>query len=331
MSGPVHVASRAGVVVIGRNEGERLQRCLESVLRETDMVVYVDSGSSDGSVALARAMGALTVELDPSEPFTAARARNEGLRFLREREPGMAYVQFVDGDCELLAGWLALAHAFLEERKDVALVCGRLRERDPGRSVYNLLCEIEWDALPGEARRCGGIALARTEAIARVGGFRVDLIAGEEPELCIRLRAAGWRVWRLEPDMALHDAAITRFGQWWRRSRRAGFAYAEGASLHGQAPERHYVREAARAYFWGIALPLTALAAFVAAWPLGVLAFAAYPVQVIRLALQGRRRAPENWWRAAFLVLGKFPEAQGQIEFLVRRWRHGGSRLIEYK
>jgi hypothetical protein len=54
-------------------------------------------------------------------------------------------------------------------------------------------------------------------------------------------------------------------------------------------------------------------------------------VQVIRLALQGRRRAPENWWRAAFLVLGKFPEAQGQIEFLVRRWRHGGSRLIEYK
>jgi GT2 family glycosyltransferase len=300
-----------GVVVIGRNEGQRLARCLESV--PDGVLVYVDSGSTDGSPALARAQGVDVVELDAATPFTAARARNAGVK----RLPEVEYVQFLDGDCELAMGWLEKAGKFLSENPRIAVVCGRLREKHPQRSVYNLLCDIEWDAPRGEARTCGGIAMMRRAALASVGGWRSDLIAGEEPEICARLRAAGWRIWRLDAEMAAHDAAILRFGQWWRRTLRGGYAFAQGAAL----------RESRSAWLWGFALPLSALAAlpWLGLWTLIILA--AYPLQVVRLALRGTRSPRENWWRALFLVLGKFAEVAGQIKFRLER----KARLIEYK
>jgi glycosyltransferase involved in cell wall biosynthesis len=229
---------RYAVVVIGRNEGERLRRCLRS-LAAADLVVYVDSSSTDGSPQSARALGADIVMLDMTSPFTAARARNAGYRRLRQRAPECQYVQFVDGDCELDGVWLDQAVSFLDANERIAAVAGRLRERCPERTIYNWMCHREWDIPAGETRWCGGIAMMRTQAIDKAGGFREDLIAGEEPELCVRLRAAGWRIWRLDIPMATHDAAMTRFAQWWRRAARGGYAQAEGAALHSAPPERH--------------------------------------------------------------------------------------------
>ena len=322
---------KIGVVVIGRNEGERLKVCLSSLGAAAGKAVYVDSGSTDGSVGMARARGVEVVELDMRIPFTAARARNEGLRRLRELAPDLSLVQFVDGDCEVAAGWIEEAAAWLAAHRDVASVCGRRRERFPERSVYNMLCDIEWDTPVGEAKASGGDVLTRIEALAAVGGYRADLIAGEEPELCVRLRAAGWRVWRLDREMTLHDAAITRFGQWWKRTLRAGYAFAQGVDLHGAPPERHCVREARRAWFWGLWIPsgILGVSLWWGAWAIALLLV--YPLQIARLALQGGRTAGENWWRAAFLVLGKFPEMLGQAKFLFHRHLGVKSRLIEYK
>lgn len=320
-----------GVVVIGRNEGERLRKCLESVKGDAYRVIYVDSGSTDRSVTMARGMGVEVMELDMRIPFTAARARNEGFSKLLELSPGLAHVQFVDGDCEIIAGWLETASTFLNEHNDVAMVCGRLRERYRERSVYNLLCDMEWDTPVGAAKACGGIAMMQAAAFSQAGGYRAGLIAGEEPELCIRLRAAGWRVWRLDAEMALHDADMARFGQWWRRSIRNGYAFAEGVALHGAPPERHWTRESRRAWFWGGAIPL---ATFSAVWSWGVPGFALlafYPLQIIRLALLGERSARENWWRAFFLVIGKFPEMLGQMKYWWNRICNRTNTLIEYK
>ena len=320
-----------GVVVIGRNEGERLRRCLESINGKVDRVVYVDSGSSDGSVALALGMGAGVVELDLSIPFTAARARNEGAKLLLKLTPGLDYIQFVDGDCELVDGWLATAIAYLDGHKKVAMVCGRLRERYPERSIYNMLCDIEWDTVIGETKACGGIAMVRIAAFKAEGGYRADLIAGEESELCVRLRRRGWQVWRLDAEMALHDAAITRFGQWWKRTVRTGYAYAEGVHLHGDPPERHRVKESRRAWIWGLGIPVVTVS--ITIW-LGMWGFAMlliYPAQVVRLALRGTRYTRENWWRALFLVMGKLPEAIGQMHFIYNRLAGKAASLIEYK
>jgi GT2 family glycosyltransferase len=321
----------AGLVAIGRNEGDRLRKCLMSVVGQVGVVVYVDSGSTDGSVDMARSLGVVAVELDMTRPFTAARARNEGFERLRELAPELDYVQFVDGDCEVVAGWLEKAVLFLNEHQDAAVVCGRRRERYPDRSVYNLLCDMEWDTPVGEAKSCGGDAMMRADAFERVGGFRDALIAGEEPELCVRLRMNGWKIWRMGEEMTLHDAAISRIGQWWKRTMRCGYAYAEGAHLHGTAPERHRVKESRRVWIWGLAIPavIVCLSIFLGIWGLATLLI--YPAQVVRLAFNGTRSVRENWWNALFLVLGKFPEALGQMKFLYNRLSGHSAHLIEYK
>ena len=320
-----------GLVVIGRNEGDRLRKCLKSVVGLVSKVVYVDSGSTDGSVNMARALGVEVVELDMAVKFTAARARNEGFGCLRETALELEYVQFVDGDCEVVPGWLVKAAQFLDEHHNVAVVCGRRRERYPNRTVYNMLCDIEWDTPVGEAKACGGDALMRSDALENVGKYRDDLIAGEEPELCVRFRAAGWKIWRLGEEMTLHDAAILRFGQWWKRALRSGYAYAEGAYLHGAPPERHRVKESRRVWIWGFAIPVVTvcLVIWLGVWSLMLLLI--YPVQTVRLALRGKRTTRANWWHALFLVLGKFPEAMGQLSFLNNRLAGKTARLIEYK
>lgn len=323
---------RIGVVAIGRNEGARLRRCLESVCETSRRVVYVDSGSSDGSADLSRTLGVPVVQLNTETPFTAARARNQGFRRLLELHPDLEYVFFLDGDCEVVPGWLERAVLFLDQHPGVAVVWGCRRERYPEKSVYNMLCDIEWqDIRPGETKICGGDAVMRVNAFQEVSGYRADLICGEEPELCIRLRKAGWRVWRTNDNMTLHDAALYRFAQWWRRMLRSGYAYAQGANIHGARPECHWVSESRRARLWGLCIPLAVLTLTLALGWWALLFFLIYPLQMIRLAVAGTRSPRENWWRAGALVVSKFPEALGQLKFLVGRYRRVQSRLIEYK
>lgn len=327
-------ANDVGAVAIGRDEGPRLLRCLDSLLGAAAAVVYVDSGSTDGSVAAAEARGAVVVELDRSAPFTAARARNAGFDRLRRRRPDLRYVQFVDGDCEVVDGWIARAVAELEARPEAAVACGRRRERSPGASIYNRLADLEWDTPIGEAKACGGDALMRVEALRGVGGFDPTLIAGEEPDLCVRLRAEGWTIRRIDAEMTRHDAAMTRFGQWWRRHVRAGHAFAEGAARHGAPPERHWVRESSSNWFWGLGVPSMALGL---AWPssgLSLLAMLGYPAIATRAARHRRRRG-DPWRHAALFgaacALSKFPQSWGQLGFVSDRLRGRRRALIEYK
>jgi glycosyltransferase involved in cell wall biosynthesis len=320
-----------GVVAIGRNEGERLKRCLHSALNATPHVVYVDSGSQDGSVAFARSVGADVVELDTSIPFTAARARNAGFQRLKERVPALEFVQFVDGDCEFAGGWLEQAAAFLRASPKAAVACGRRRERYPERSIYNRLCDAEWNTPVGRALACGGDAMMRAQAFEDAHGFREDLIAGEEPELCLRMRERGGEIWRLDAEMTRHDAAMTRFAQWWGRSVRAGHAFAEGAALHGKSPQRHWVRESRSSWFWGAGLPMAALLAAAIVGPWGLLLFLAYPLQFLRMLGRSNDDASLKVPRTFFLLLGKFPEVLGQLRYWRNRVARRRSLLIEYK
>lgn len=317
---------KLGVVVIGRNEGERLRWCLNSVLPFTPCTVYVDSGSTDGSTALATQLGAHVHELDMSRPFTAARARNAGFRHLVSLHPDVRFVQFVDGDCEIVAGWLTAAAGFLRDQPQHAVVCGRRRERDPERSVYNRLCDEEWNTPIGDARSCGGDAMMRVSALVDVGGYRDDLIAGEEPELCVRLRQAGWRIHRLDQEMTLHDAAMTSARQWWTRTVRSGYAFAQGASIHGAPPERHWVRETRRAWFWAGLLPLGIVLSVALLGPSGAFLGLAYPLQWLRLFLR-TRSAPAS----TFLLAGKFAELWGALKFFRAHRRGVAGTIIEYK
>nr|WP_314262185.1 glycosyltransferase [uncultured Devosia sp.] len=326
MTGTGH---RVGTVVIGRNEGQRLLDCLASLGALAGSVVYVDSGSNDGSQAKAAAAGVEVLDLDLSRPFTAARARNAGYAALLQRHPGPEFVQFVDGDCMLDPGWIDAATGFLDEKPDVALVCGRRREKFPDRSIYNAMCDDEWDGPVGAILESGGDFLVRTSAFSAVGGFRDSLIAGEEPELCLRLREQGWTIWRLRQEMTLHDANITSLGQWWRRATRGGHAFAEVSWLHRHSPRRIWQRNVTRALGWSAIAPVAALGSLVTPWSLGLLL--AYPATIARQSMRQGAASPASWRNAFFFTLGKFAETQGIARYHFDRLRGKRSTLIEYK
>jgi GT2 family glycosyltransferase len=323
------------IVAIGRNEGDRLKSCLRAAKSGAQTVVYVDSGSADGSAAYARSVGCTVIELDSSRPFSAARARNEGFGRLMELDPEVEVVQFVDGDCDLVEGWLEQGTATLRERSHVGVVFGHVREINREATVYNRLCDLEWQRTPGEIGACGGIFMVRAEAFRAVGGFRADVIAAEDDEFCVRLRRAGWKILLVDAAMVGHDAAMTHFSQWWRRARRTGHAYAQVAAIHGRGEERYFVRDCRKIWLWALVFPVLALglAPFTYGWSLLVL-LSLYALQFDRIYLNGKKRG----WRtgdalvyAWFTVIGKFPMLEGLLAFHWRRGRGQTPTIMEHK
>ena len=315
-----------GLVAIGRNEGDRLKLCLRSVPANIPMV-YVDSASTDDSVAFARSVGAKVVELNMALPFTAARARNEGAETLLRAHPETEYIQFVDGDCELESDWFAIAANFLSANHSIAAVCGRRSERFPDASIYNRMCDAEWDTPIGEANACGGDAMVRTAAFSQVGGYDPSMIAGEEPELCQRLRATGWRIWRLDTPMTIHDADMHRTAQWWQRAVRSGFGYAQVWKKTGASgSDILYRREVISALFWTFGIIFVGFLATVIFGPLGLaIAPIAWAVQLIRLTVR------EGFTKGLHLLLGKIAETVGILRFAVGSLRGRKQGAIFYK
>jgi len=323
-----------GVVVIGRNEGDRLIKCLNSVMPDENLVVYVDSASSDSSIANAIAKRVEVVELDMSIPFSAARARNEGYKRLIEINPNIEFVQFVDGDCELVSGWLDQASIVLKNNPDTAIVCGRRRERYPSKTIYNYLCDLEWDTLVGEAKACGGDFLVKSEVFQAVGGFNPAVIAGEEPEMCFRLRSLGWKIERIDCEMTLHDAAMTRFSQWWKRAVRGGHAYAQGKAMHGKSSENYYVKEYYSIIFWASVIHFFTMVLAIFSSPVFLLIFFLYPLQVLKITyneLARRKLMKDSFYIAFFSMLAKFPQLIGIINFHKSRITNRKLEIIEYK
>jgi GT2 family glycosyltransferase len=275
------------------------------------------------------------VELDLSVPFTAARARNAGFEYLLQVKPEVEFVQFVDGDCRVVEGWLERATRELVTQPEVVVVCGRRREEFPNNSVYNRLCDIEWNTPIGEAKACGGDSMMRMSALKKVGGFNPTLIAGEEPELCVRLRRGGGKILRIDAEMTLHDAQITSFSQWWKREIRNGHAYAEGAWLHGRSPERHWVKESFRSWFWALLLPLLAVASLLPTRGLSILlllmAYTLLAYRVYRLTRLRGFQQKDAIFYALFCVLEKYPKLLGQIRFHIYTLLKRQRTLVEYK
>lgn len=324
-----------GVVAIGRNEGERLRRCLQSVVGHGRPVVYVDSGSTDDSVAFARSIGVDVVELDMSMPFTMSRGRNAGWQRLLDRDPNLLFIQFVDGDCEVIPSWIDTAAKQMKERDDLAAISGRRRERYPDKTVYNRLADMEWDTPVGEADAVMGDMMVRVEALKAVDGFDDGVIAAEDDDLCVRMRGKGWKILRVEDEMSIHDAAMTRFSQWWKRMVRCGHGFAQVHGLHGKPPMRHFHRELRRTVVWGGVLPLLAI---LLAWPtfglsllvaLGLYAVSMFRTYRYRRGLGDPQRAARSY--AWFVTLSKFPSMLGALTWWKRRALGQAATIIEYK
>jgi GT2 family glycosyltransferase len=338
-----------GVVVIGRNEGERLERCLRSLVGHAGVIVYVDSGSTDGSQDFARSLGVEVLALDMSTGFTAARARNAGTARVRELAPGARFVQFVDGDCEVAPGWLEAGQRAFAADAQIAAVSGRLRERFPEKSLYNRLADLEWDRPVGEEKSCGGNAMMRVAAFMQVGGFDPTLIAGEEPELCARLRAAGLRIMRLADEMALHDIAMTTRAQWMKRAQRHGHAIVEVSYFRTPASRGLFTAQIRSALIWGLGwfvgvvvfyvLGMIATA-FVSVWLgvvlliLCVMVLCGWAAQRKKIMAQGMAKGLDRSTAdqyADLVLASKRQTVWGMASYLWDRVRGRRKGVIEYK
>lgn len=321
------------VVIVGRNEGERLVRCLESV-QASDYppdrieIIYVDSNSTDGSGERAEASGARVIVINPERPCAAA-GRNTGWRQARYE-----LVHFLDGDTVLHEKWLRKAVRAMRD-PGVACVAGRRREVAPHATVYNFWMDCDWPHGAGPVESCAGDALFRRSVLDKQEGFDETLIAGEEPDLCFRIRdQLGMTILQLDEPMTLHDVNMTRFSEYWHRCFRTGHAYAEVGGRHKGYTRwrRNRWRVMIHALFPVVAGILSlAIWSF---WPI-VVWMALIAASVLRSTC--RQRARIGSWRGAFvyalhLILSKWPTAMGQCDYWWRRWLKRRPRsLIEYR
>lgn len=322
-----------GAVVIGRNEGERLKQCMKSVLGQIDKILYVDSGSTDGSAEYVKSIGVDVLPLDMNLPFSAARARNIGFKLLNEKNDELQYIQFIDGDCQCCEGWLVYAYTYLQNNETVAVVAGKRSEKYPEKSIYNMLCDIEWNTPTGEAKACGGDFMIRKKAFKQVGGFNDTVIAGEEPELCYRLKKKNWSIIRLDHPMTIHNAEIIHFSQWWKRCQRSGHAYAQGLFLHIHDGKKYCLKESIRIWFWAIIFPTFIFISSVFINIYSIFIATAYIFQFVRIVFRNYKRIKKfklSSIYALFTIIGKWPEFIGQLIFLKKKLLKEKFTIIEY-
>lgn len=326
-------SSKIGLVIIGRNEALHLKRNLPKLADVFYTAVFVDSDSSDNSIEIAKNNALEVVELDLSKPFTAGRARNEGWQWLLAQNPDLDYIQFIDGDCELSTNFITNAVEYMEDNPKVAVVAGRRRELYPEASLYNAMCEVEWNSPVGAAKSCGGDFLIRASVLTETSGFNPTVIAGEEPEMCVRIRAAGHEIHRLDQDMTFHDANMHSVKQWWLRSERAGHAYAQGYAIHGQAPESMNKREVIRILVLG-SFFIFALLVSIFIDIRFLLLLLVYPFQAFRVYKNFNQRDHTQYQRKAYAISCGFayvPQFFGILKFYWRRITGVTATIIEYK
>jgi glycosyltransferase involved in cell wall biosynthesis len=330
-------AIELSVVIIGRNEGERLVACIQSVKKiplppEKLEIIYVDSASTDDSPTQAAALGATVLRVQPERP-AAAIGRNAGWRAAHA-----PYILFLDGDTLLHPDFYSTAQKEFTD-SSVAVVWGHRRERYPERSLYQRVLDLDWVYPAGLSEFCGGDALMQRHVLEEIGGYDPHLIAGEEPEMCQRMRHCGYKILHIDAPMTLHDLAITRWGQYWRRAVRAGYAYAEISQRFKQTAHPLWSRDAKKNLIHAAILMGVALFGVISSLALGsilpsILSLLFYSALVIRSAWKVRWKS--QVWMTLLLYgihshLQQIPIAMGQLSYYYNQLRGTKRQLIEYK
>lgn len=325
------------VVVIGRNEGTRLARCLESVsaMRQpgfTVETIYVDSGSTDSSICVAQALGAMVISLDSARP-TAAQGRNAGWRAAQG-----SIVLFLDGDTILHPGFVADSLAAFEDAT-IAVVWGHRRETLETPSLYDRVLDLDWIYPPGFTEFCGGDALFRRATLEAAGGYDDTLIAGEEPELCQRITALGGRILHVDRPMTGHDLGITTWSAYWRRATRAGHAFAEVSARFAKTAQPFWLADSRR----NIVRAVFLLALLVLGLFLSLVLRSVWPAALVVLflvAVAARTAWKASWKsddRVALALYGfhshlqQIPIFAGQVKFRMNQRSGRRAALVEYK
>lgn len=318
---------KIAIVIIGRNEGERLKRCIASVQLSNAKFVYVDSNSSDGSIKYARDQNIDVVDLLATDPLNASVARNAGYKAVVKKYDQVDYIHFIDADCEMAEGWLLKAGQALDDNDDVSVVCGRLREKYPKDNIYTRMCDMSWYIKPGQISSCGGIATMRKKVYEQLEGFDENLIAGADPEFYYRVRKKGDNIICLDEEMGTHDSAMTSYSMWLTRSSKTGYAYANGEKWGRWAKQRRSV------LLWAGLVPLSIIVFAFILPVVSLLLSLLYPMQVVRIfnKIEIPYDRKNKLLYALFCVHDKFPELFGFLKYHCVKITGNKHEIIEYK
>lgn len=321
------------IVIIGRNEGDRLIQCIESVKNldypsNKKEIIYVDSRSSDRSVENAEALGVEKVYIIEQEKTCAAIGRNLGLKHAEGE-----LVLFLDGDTQISKDFLnrAIPHF---ENDEVAVVFGKRTEIYP-ESIFIRLCGSDWSQrTPGYTDTAAGDVLMKAKVIREIGGY-MEIIAGEDPEMSNRVINAGHKILFLDIDMVKHDLAMHSFSQYWKHSIRSGFAYAVVADLTKERSTPLWVDERKKIELLG-ALYITApLLGIICSFILGTvtpfLIFTLMGVMILgRSFIKNRKKGLGTGFNMIYTIhshLLKIPLFIGLLTYMFNK----NKSLIEYK
>jgi glycosyltransferase involved in cell wall biosynthesis len=324
------------IVVIGRNEGQRLKQCFASICAvrgfEKVQLIYVDSSSTDGSPELASQFGAEVIVIHPERP-TAASGRNAGWNRATEE-----FILFLDGDTVLNPDFPCAALNAMVGDPRICAVWGHRRELYADKSIYIRVLDLDWIYAPGIVEACGGDVLMRRSALLETGGYDDQLIAGEEPELCRRMRSRGYSILHIDHPMTGHDLQITRWSQYWKHARRAGYAYAEVSDRFRHSEDPFWLSDARRGVILGCFWPISfvaALAVSIHYWPLLMTIWVG-----LFLAASVRSAWKARWKSGSAITLFLYgihshlqhiPIFLGQLQYAQDRRRRRQRDLIEYK
>ncbi|MCB1119395.1 MAG: glycosyltransferase family 2 protein [Chlamydiia bacterium] len=210
------------IVIIGKNEAKELPHCFSALIAaQLDRYpwIYIDSASTDNSLAIAQSQHIPTISLTP--PHTPAHARNTGWQ--QAKTP---FVLFVDGDTQIAPTFLSEALSYFDD-PHLAAVDGLLQERHPTTSIYNKVMSPDWHRPYGPTPWCAGNALYRRQALIDTEGFCPTLQAGEEAELGARLHQQGYTCLHLNTPIGTHHLDMHTLYAYCHRNARTGYAYAQ--------------------------------------------------------------------------------------------------------
>jgi glycosyltransferase involved in cell wall biosynthesis len=212
------------VVIIGKDEEQNLGACIRSVRAmeypaERLEIIYVDTGSSDRSVEIARGMQVIAVE--EKSPFPSpGLARNRGMREARHD-----IIHFIDGDMTIARDYLKEAVRLLDTG-DIVCVIGDVRERNSEKSFLARVLNYPWSSREaGFVDAPGGGGTFKKVALQTVGGYNPLILKGQETELGYRIHERGYKIYKIEHLMAVHNYGIARLYDLLSRSYRMGASY----------------------------------------------------------------------------------------------------------
>jgi len=309
------------IIVIGLNEEKNLKECLSSIFEsslggdEKLEIVYVDSGSIDNSIAIAKSFYNVKVISLQDSPPSAAKGRNLGASITKGD-----YIQFVDGDSALDKNWIKMALQALELDQSKGVVFGAIEEVDNKNTIYSKVCRFDWYTPPGDYRLCGGNAMWRRDIFIKAGGFDSTLSAGEEPDLCYKVRQNGHRIVCLDAPMVKHDLDMNSFKEYWLRSIRSGYAYSVIAMRFMNMEEKLWLKETIRNFLDPLLWVIIILSGFSIGWLASLsLLFAFISYRIIRIIKNVQQRTTsltDALLYGLHIQFSRLPLALGQIKGL---------------